>query len=333
MDVSPSNLMEGDFVETADGLLFAVKGIFHPEGLVIAYLRYVPDAAGERTRGRRRYKRVYDLEETTSFILNRYPHYVHHIAPLGLTLQAVPREWISRVYKPQHGLRELMANPHTDLEGLVSKFISALSEESGVPIGDFGVSGSILVGLASRDSDVDIIVYGENEGRRVYLATKMLRETGGWITPYDEKTVLEITKARWGDTGLDIDALSRIEMKKVLHGLVSGKDYFIRLVKKTGEIEAEVASKPLHKVNVRTRIAEAEDSIFTPCVYEVADCTLPDDKSKPITELTSFRGKFTEQATVGEVVEARGTLEEVTYSDRIVYRVQMGRSGDYLMPV
>ena len=47
----------------------------------------------------------------------------------------------------------------------------------------------------------------------------------------------------------------------------------------------------------------------------------------------SFRGKFTEQAKEGDVVEARGTLEEVEYSDRAIYRVILGGRGDHLVPI
>jgi len=46
----------------------------------------------------------------------------------------------------------------------------------------------------------------------------------------------------------------------------------------------------------------------------------------------SYRGKFTEQAREGEVIEARGTLEKVEYRDRITHRLMMGGRGDYLIP-
>ena len=49
----PQGLIEGDYVETQEGLLFTVKGIHHPEGQIIAYLRYVPDPMGTRERSGR----------------------------------------------------------------------------------------------------------------------------------------------------------------------------------------------------------------------------------------------------------------------------------------
>ena len=61
-DSQLTGLIEGDYVETLEGLLFAVKGLHHPEGLVIAYLRYIPDFNGDREGDSRRYRRIYDLE-------------------------------------------------------------------------------------------------------------------------------------------------------------------------------------------------------------------------------------------------------------------------------
>lgn len=332
--VHPSRLIEGDYIETSEGLLFTVKGLFHPEGWVIAYLRYVPDANGDRSRGGKRYRRFYDMEETTELLQRLHPIYVGRVDSLGLTLQTVPWDRIAKVYKPRERLQALMAHPRTELEKSVTTFTYALSSESRVPLEQFGVSGSILIGLASPRSDIDLIVYGIELGRKVYEALRRLREKKGWIVPYDERTVEGIVKARWGDTGLDLDKLRSIEMGKILHGLVYGIDYFMRLVKRPEEMEAERASRPLGKVRLRAVVIGASDSIFTPCTYHVKDCVPLDAFFRyEVSELVSFRGKFTEQAGEGDAVEARGTLEEATYTDRTVYRVVMGARGDYLVPI
>jgi predicted nucleotidyltransferase len=53
-----------------------------------------------------------------------------------------------------------------------------------------------------------------------------------------------------------------------------------------------------------------------------------------VTELMSFRGKFTEQTKKGDLVEFRGTLEEVKQVNQKKYfRVILGGTGDYLIPV
>jgi predicted nucleotidyltransferase len=137
-----------------------------------------------------------------------------------------------------------------------------------------------------------------------------------------------------GDQILDLERLGAIEAQKILHGLVDGTDYFVRLVREPGEFEKGISSRPLGKVTLRATVKGSGASIFTPCTYEVDDYAYRGsyDWSEP-SELVSFRGKFTEQVGEGDRVEARGTLERVDYGERTVYRVMLGGRGDYLVPI
>ena len=326
-------LVEGDYVETPEGLLFAVKGIRHPGDLTVAYLRYVPDPTGSRERRGRRYRRVYDLEETDRFLRENYPRYVNLVEDRGLALQSVPRGRITRVYRPRERLAELLVDPRPGLERTVSRLVSALAER-GVPVDGLGISGSVLIGMDTPASDVDLIGYGSDAGRRVYDALKRLRREVGWVSPYDAETVVGVTRSRWGDTGLDLGGLGAIEARKVLHGLVDGTEYFVRLVRGPGEFEEGISSRPLGRVTLRATVRESWASIYTPCAYEIDDCSHrgPHDWPHP-SQLVSFRGKFTEQAGDGDRVEARGTLERVEHGDRTAHRVVLGGRGDYLVPV
>jgi predicted nucleotidyltransferase len=326
--------IEGYYIETIDGLLFSVKGLHHPNGLVIAYLRYIPDPNGDRERDSCRYRRVYDLEGTYDFLKEHYPQYLNHIERKDLTLQSVPVELISRVYSPAERLLELIEEPASDLEVATAKFVSTLSSESRVRLEEFGVSGSLLIGLDRPNSDVDVVVYGLDAGRDVYEALRRLRESPEWIRPYDSETVMGVVSNRWGDTGIDLEKYISREVGKVLHGLVDDREYFVRLVLKPWEYERERISRPLGRAVLRATIDESGCSIFTPCIYRVENCSYVDQGRKPgVIRLVSYRGKFTEQAEEGDLVEARGTLEEVYYKDRTIYRLMLGGRGDYLVPV
>lgn len=332
--VEPPLLLEGDYIETVEGMFFAVKGLVHPEGRVIAYLRYIPDARGERSRGRQRYRRVYDLEETTEFLEREHPQYLSWVETVGLTLQTVPEERIAKIYKTRDKLSSLITCPENEIEKTLAMFVSNLSSYSGVPMANFGVSGSILIGLTSPDSDIDLVVYGEEAGQKAYTGLRRLREVHEWISPYDVRTVEKVVKARWGDTEFGLDKLTDIEVEKVLHGRVCGRDYFVRLVKGPNEVEEEIASRPISEVKLRAVVVEAGSSIFTPCTYRVMGCVFIDTpRSQEASELMSFRGKFAEQVKEGDAVEAMGTLEEVKYSDKTIHRVMLGRRGDYLVPI
>ena len=331
--IQHQGLIEGDYVETQEGLLFTVKGIHHPESLTIAYLRYVPDPMGTRERSGRRYRRVYDLKETDGFLRDNYPQYINAVEDRGLTLQSIPNGRITRTYKPRERLEELLADPRPGPERTISKLVSALTEY-GVPFDGLGVSGSVLIGMDTPGSDADLIGYGLDTGSKVYEALKRLRQEADWVSPYDAETVGNVTRSRWGDTGLDLEGLSAIEARKILHGLVDGADYFVRLVKKPEEFEEGISSRPLGRVILRATVKESGASIYTPCTYEIDECLYRGSHDWPNpSQLVSFRGKFTEQAGDGDRVETRGNLEKVEYSDRTAYRVMLGDRGDYLVPI
>ena len=125
--------------------------------------------------------------------------------------------------------------------------------------------------------------------------------------------------------------LTEIEKRKVLHGLVLGKDYFVRLLRYE---EPPYPSVPRGKVIIRARVTDSSESIFTPCKYFVSEVeTLSGPVSEDITELMSDRGKFTEQALAGELVKIRGSLEEVHEPDGTHFRLFLGDKGDYLLPL
>jgi len=321
-----SRFLEGDYIETVDGLFFAVKGLHHPVDGVIATLRYVPDPEGERKRDGVRYRRMYDVDVTTSLLAAEYPGYLNRVEGLSLLLQTVPLEKIRRVYKPVESLTRIMEGPRREPETTLARFVEALRDASGVPEACFGVSGSLLIGLQRPESDVDLNVYGASEGRLVYEALKSLREELDWVKPYDNSSVQPVLEARWGGTGLGLEKLVGVEKAKVLHGLVCGRDYFMRLIR---DREEDDASRPLGAVTVRATVTDAEGAIYTPCLYHLYGA---EAQGHEVTELLSFRGKFTEMAVMGDVVEARGTLEVVGGGEKR-YRVVLGGRGDYLVPV
>ncbi|MCW3990774.1 MAG: nucleotidyltransferase domain-containing protein [Candidatus Bathyarchaeota archaeon] len=329
--IDDTERLEGDYIETAEGLLFAVKGVHHPPGLTIAYLRYIPNSKGERVRNGRRYDRLYDLEHTEDILKRSFPQYLNRIENKSLTLQSVPSKYISRRYDPREKLREIIEKPEGDLQKTIAKLAESL-QNKGVTREAMGVSGSLVINLAGSDSDVDLIVYGMENGRKAYESLKELRRETDWITAYDEGNVTRVVWSRWADSGLDLQKLGSSEVQKILHGRVDNRDYFFRLLKLPQEVEIEDHSRPLGVVGLTARITDAEGAIYAPCSYLIKDCEYLDSRGLPIpSQLLSYRGKFTEQAEKGDLVEVRGTLEEVVIRGERSFRVILGRKGDYMI--
>ena len=118
-----SGFTEGDYLRTVEGLFFAVKGGVHPDDMVVAYLRYIPDPSGDRLHGGVRYRRVSDVEETTRYLEVNHPGYLNHVYRLNAILQTVPHSQISAVYKPRERLREILEGPVTRLEKTLARFV------------------------------------------------------------------------------------------------------------------------------------------------------------------------------------------------------------------
>jgi len=324
-----SRFSEGDYIKTFDGLFFAVKGSVHSDDLVLAILRYIPDKDGERILEGRHYIRVYDNDATTRYLRENFCDYINEVEWLGLELQSVPTANIAEIYKPADKLQEILANPCSRLERQIARFVEALSNASGIDSSSFGVSGSILIGLQTPDSDIDLNVYGESEGFRVYDALRTLREKEEWVSAYDDRSIEPVLVSRWGDTGIDLEKFRQVECDKILHGLVEGVDYFIRLLVD----EEPSVSSPISTVTISAKVIDSSQGIFTPCIYRIDDVVIEGGSIYNVSELKSYRGKFTEQVHTGDRIKARGTLEQVNDSRAISYRLIMGGRGDYLLSV
>jgi len=319
--------IEGYYLETHEGLLFAVKGLHHPRDGVIAYLRYIPDDHGDRIRGGKRYRRVYDLDETTEYLEEHHPQYLRWMKEKGIRVQFVPHSQIRRIYDPRERLREVVKHPEERIESLVKQFAEALRDE-GIPLRDIGLTGSLLIGLRIAESDIDLVIYGRQSGLKAYGALRRLRERG-LLSELPPDEALKVAEMRWGGTGLDLHRLAELERAKLLHGLIGGVPYYVRLVPNPHEFEAPDPSRPIGEATIRGVVVDDALSIYTPCRYGVK----AEVEGERVEELVSYRGRFTEQVWRGEQFEARGILEEVHSLKGVYHRLMMRRRGDYLIPL
>jgi predicted nucleotidyltransferase len=117
------------------------------------------------------------------------------------------------------------------------------------------------------------------------------------------------------DTKVTFEDFVRTDARKVSHGKFMKKHFFIRFVKDLKEISEQYGTiiyKPEGNVKIKATIADSSEALFTPCKYKLANVqTIEGNKTKPIEEIVSFRGRFCEQAKRGEIVIAEGKLERV----------------------
>jgi predicted nucleotidyltransferase len=330
---------EGDFLETKAGLVFDVKGLVHPPGRVVAFIRYFPDGKGVRKRGTTAYGKVYSLSERYALLRRRFPRYVMYDPVFDETLCEVPVGEVKKHHRPAERLRQLRRSGGLDaLEMNALGFAEFLKGEAKVPWSSIGISGSLLAGLQSTSSDIDLLVYGSSNCRRVFFALKdALKTNHSPVWPYTVEDLKVLFDFRSKDTSVGFDDFVRTESTKALQGKFMGTDYFVRCVKDWGEVDEEygdVQYKSLGYETIEATVTDDSEAIFTPCVYKVTDVkNVTRQTSDSIEEIASFRGRFCEQARTGDVVVAQGKVERVLdrRNNRECLRLLVGNGpSDYM---
>ena len=321
------NLVEGQFIITIDNLVFEIKGVVHPKDRVIAYLRYVPTQNG--------YRKVYALDERETYLKRHHPSYLWLSEPHGRLVQSVPNDKIERILDPVDYLAGLRnsASTASDLEQASLSLIDRMVEATGVEWSNIGITGSLLIGIARKNSDIDLVVYGSDACRRFYsnLCKKIDSIVG--VHRYSGLLLDEHVSFRWGAHENLKPVFREIERRKALQGLFEKYHFFVRLVKTPDDLEyayGDFSFELKGQQFVSGKITDDSDSIFTPCEYLVETHDLPG-----LRKLISYRGRFTEQVSKDAMFDAEGRLEMVTnHKEKSQYlQLVLGElPTDYLIP-
>ena len=329
--------VEGFFLVTDDDHIFEVKGVVHPKNRVVAYLRYLPAQDGNRVSSSGvRYRKITSLKERENYLQRKHSEYLWFDEIRGRLLQAVPLNRIALVLNPVDCLSQIrdMGRHSSSLQQASLDLVQTLTNITEIEWGAIGLTGSQLVGLASSESDIDLVIYGEEPARKVHSILKEKFHAIGDLGWYAGELLDEHVTFRWGENPRWRDVLRKIESDKVLQGLFGGYEFFIRMVKSPDEIGYEYEDFEIHNegtFTVKCHVTDDHDSIFTPCAYGV-QC----DRLGNLRRLVSYRGRFTEQVSKGMDVEAKGRLESVTdrWSGEEFSQLVLGESwDDYLIPL
>ncbi len=324
------DLVEGHFVITIDDLIFEIKGVVHPRDRVIAYLRYVP--ASDSDTG---YRKVYALDKRETYLRNNYPSYLWFSEPHGRLMQSVSNHQIKAKLDPVDCLGKFRGSGDktSDLEQASVNLAENLVETTRIEWSNIGITGSQLVGVARKDSDIDLVIFGSDACQKFYSnLSKNITSIVG-VERYSGTLLDKHVSFRWGAHESLRSVLQEIEQAKVLQGLFEGYHFFVRLVKNPDDLDYVYGDNSYQMRGqqlITGKILDDSDSIFTPCEYLIDCDELPD-----LRKLVSYRGRFTEQISKGASFEALGRLEMVTNrkkNDQYTQLVLGELPSDYLIP-
>jgi len=302
-----------DFVETHEGLIFAVVDSLLEEDRVLCFLRYVP-IAGKLTK--------MGTGEANVYLQARAPRYLFSSKRLDARLHAVPLENIRRHYRPRERVQDLLNSAPRD--AIERKAVRSLHKfgAHGLDLGRVGLTGSLLIGAQTPVSDLDFVIYGRKAFFEAREIVGRLIETG---------ELQDLDDAAWRDAfdrrgcALTFEEFLWHERRKLNKALIDGTKFDITLV---GEPLSK-ASGPVRKLGpilVRAQVADAAYAFDYPAVYRLLH--------PEITEAVSFTHTYAGQALTGEMVEISGQLEELhTGQRRIVVGSSREALGEYIKVV
>jgi predicted nucleotidyltransferase len=325
--------VDGDTFVTKDGFILNTFGYEHPPDRVTAFLKYIPSKFRSLfqvkylTRTWRydgndlfRAEKLYTAQNYQSSLRTlktSFPDYVYSCPFRGKEIISVKLGSIERVYVPRDCLSSMRRIEGKDgFQQSTVDLVDLLSSNSSVPIERFGVHGSIALGMSSKESDIDLVVYGSHNFRRV------------------ESTVNDLVQ----NGTLDYFRSNRLDAFRKCKAHYQDKVFMYNAVRSSEEIRPEYGGfrfTPIRRVRFNCTVADDTEAIFRPSIYRISEYE-PIEKTMPIVQseiprlVVSMIGCYRNVGRKGDRVRVAGMLEfvEGVETEERFYQVVVG-SGIY----
>jgi predicted nucleotidyltransferase len=122
----------------------------------------------------------------------------------------------------------------------------------------------------------------------------------------------------------------RLERKRLNRGTFEGERFVVNATRLFSEISrVQRRYRPLRPMGVECLCISADESMFRPAIYVVEGCRVESGEGVvPVSKVVSMIGTYRDVMREGEVMSARGVLEEVSEDGWPTgFRVVVGSSG------
>lgn len=276
-----------DFIETGEGLLFAVVSPSPEADRVLAFLRY-------RQVGEHWCK--LDSDDANALLTQNYPHYLHYSPLLDADLHGVALSCIKRHHQPRVTLKHLLnAVPVDAVVGDLQQ-LCRLLEERGVTLERLGVTGSLLVAAQHHSSDIDLVCYERDEFQRTRLVVQDLIAHNK-LQALNDEDWLQAYHRRGCD--FPLDEYIWHEQRKYNKAMINQRKFDLSLV--TAQEPVQSTGRKLGSISIQAVVVDDQRAFDYPARYGIDH---PD-----IDEVLSFTATYSGQAQRGECIEVAGQLE------------------------
>jgi predicted nucleotidyltransferase len=275
-----------------------------------------------------RAEKLYTAQNYQAFLetfRNNFSDYVYFCPFRRKEVISAPLGSIRKVYVPKECLRFLLEKKSKDnLQKMTLDFISLLSNESGIIIEDFGVHGSVALGMHTAKSDIDIVVYGSQKFRTLETTINRLVE--------EEKLTYMFN--------------NRLDAARRFKGRYLDKVFMYNAIRKPKEVTSKYGAfkfSPVSHVEFYCKVKDDNEAMFRPAIYKIEDYrpTNPSSafSSHEIPEfVVSMIGCYRNVARKGDKIRVSGMLERVesVETGKVFHQVVVGTGTseeEYIWPL
>ena len=299
-----------DFLETAEGLIFAVVGQGTEREKVLCFLRYIKDNSG--------WKKV-TTEPANAFLKQYHPEYLHYSPILDAHLHAVAIERIIKHHQPKQRLQQIIQATQQDAIERDLFQLCELLQQQGLDLSHIGITGSILAGVQKQSSDIDLVCYGRTVFQQCRAITRKLIEQGqlhelndnDWQQSYDRRScALNFADYVWH------------ERRKTNKAVINGRKFDLNFIDELKSSEATSHQK-CGAIKLQCKVIDDTHAFDYPAEFKI--------NHEQFGSIVSFTATYTGQAIKGETVEVSGMVEQTQHGvKRIVVGSSREAHGEYI---
>ena len=305
-----------DFIETEDGLIFAVISYVHPPGGILSHLRFL--------RTRDGLVKVESSGEARKLLSRLKPQYLRFVEEFDRELTVVPPADVAAHHRPGLGLKMLMEG-REDTE--IVEIVNSILSHSDLKMGELGITGSHLIGAQKPNSDIDLVIYGLGNYHRAIAALRACVAAGVFTLPceIDWQTIYRKRRLRAADYTLK--EFIWHESRKINRVVFRDRRIDVMSARNCREIEGSFGESQYTSLGKVTATGQAGDCSLGwdyPARYAVTDCRAGNHE---VEEVVSFTHTYVDQIRKGERALFRGILERVS-GKRRYHRILVGTSRE-----
>lgn len=301
-----------DFIETADGLVFAVVVDGFEHGKILCFLRYRRDREGWQK---------FNTRQANAFLAEHKPEFLYFSQERQAHCHALTATDCIVHYQPRKKWFELnrQVEPCDEIEQ-DRKALHRLFQHAAFPESELGITGSVLIGAQNPCSDLDLVIYQRPLFQRARTLIQHWINTGScqalseqdWRDSYDRR-----------GTDQPFEDYVWHEARKFNKAMIQGRKFDISLVAETEPPESKSPGHKMGRIQTRLKVTNDTYSFDSPAVFQV--------EHPQIQTVISYTATFNGQAKTGESIEVAGTLEQTDSGyQRIIIGADREALGDFI---